>query len=233
MTTTPETRTTPDATDTQVARRALVVGMGRHAATHLGTVDNLHDRGKGAGNYKLARTGLGGPTVGFADAPANVGPWMMLCGDVENAAYTTLPDDTPVHYSTRPVQIEQNDQKVRVTLKNTSTGEKITSIYDLVVGADGIHSSVREQVFGPHEKYTHSLDLMICAFELPENPPTLGPATGAILTEPERSFWVFPFTDHPATVILTYHTDDPEAERTRPVVERLREVYGPAPTATS
>lgn len=99
----------------------------------------------------------------------------------------------------------------------------------MLVGADGLRSQVREMVFGPAERYMNSLDCMICAFTLPENPPGLKPDEGLTLAEPGRSFWVFPFTDHPATVLFTYSTDDQDAEWKVDPKQRVREVFGPAP----
>lgn len=74
---------------------------------------------------------------------------------------------------------------------------------------------------------------MICGFELPEALPGLRQREGAILSEPGRSFWVFPFEDHAPTVLFSYQADDVDAERARAkevgVVNRLREIYGPEP----
>ncbi len=40
---------------------------------------------------------------------------------------------------------------------------------------------------------------------------------------------MFPFADHPATVLFSYRTDDVDAEFTVPPAERIRQVYGPEP----
>lgn len=205
-------------------------GMGRNAAEHLGALGGLHDRRSDASrNYSIDRHGITGRTLGFADAPADLGPWMMLRGDVEQATFDALPEDVEVRYSTRPVEIWQNASGVRVTLEDRAAGTRTEESYDLLIGADGIHSQVREMVFGPAEQYVHALGTMICAFELPENPPGLKPEEGVILTEVRRSFWVFPFKDHPATVLFTYAADDPQAERKLDPRTRLREVFGPEP----
>lgn len=202
-------------------------GLGRHAADHLGALDGLHDRrGPASQNFAIDRDGFTGDTLGFADAPIDFGPWMMLRGDVEKAAFDALPDGTEVRYSTRPVEIWQNATGVRVTLEDSSTGDRTEEDYDLLVGADGVHSQVREMAFGPAERYLRPLNTMICAFELPRNPPGLEADQGVILTEVGRSFWVFPFADHPATVLFTYATDDPAAERRKDPRNRLREVFG-------
>lgn len=205
-------------------------GMGRHGAAHLGALAGLHDRrGEHAVNYAADRSGITGYALGFADAPRGFGPWMMLRGDVEEATFNALPDDVEIRFNTHPVDIWQNASGVRVTLENSETGTQTEESYDLLVGSDGIHSQVRELVFGPRERYLNSLGCMICAFTLPQNPPGLKPDEGLTLAEPGRSFWVFPFTDHPATVLFTYTTDDPQAERKKNPKQRIREVYGPAP----
>ena len=54
--------------------------------------------------------------------------------------------NTKVQMGTTAKSIEQNDKKVKVTFSN---GEK--KEYDLVVGADGIHSQTREFLFGKKE----------------------------------------------------------------------------------
>ncbi len=204
-----------------------VFGLGRHAAEHLGALDELHDRrGRLSENFAIYRNGIIDNTLGFADVPGDFGPWMMLRGDVENATFNALPKDVEIRYNTRPVDIWQNASGVRVTLKDSTTGEQIEETYDFVVGADGIHSRVRELVFGPADKYLKGLGYMICAFELPENPPGLKQDQGVILTEVGKSFWVFPFKDHPATVLFTYKADDPQAERKKDPKRRIREVYG-------
>ncbi|MFV0459072.1 MAG: FAD-dependent monooxygenase [Actinomycetales bacterium] len=206
-------------------------GCGRIAAERLG-LDGMHNRTPArAHTYLVDRTGNRRPGLGLQDLPN--GPWMMLRGDVERAAFEALPTGLVTRFSTTPTSIEQDDIGASVTLLNTQTGESTTERFDLVVGADGIRSTVRQLVWGPHEKYLRPLGFMICAFELPGPLPGLRQQDGAILSEPGRSFWVFPFADHAPTVLFSYQSDDAGAERARVqevgVVQRLREVYGPEP----
>ncbi|MEV0622060.1 FAD-dependent monooxygenase [Nonomuraea sp. NPDC050404] len=203
-------------------------GSGRIAADRLGILKGLHNRIPiPSVNHEVDRAGRRRPGIGFADLPE--GPWMVMRGDIERAAFEALPDEVEVRYATVPEAIEQDAGGATVTLRDTTANSTRTERFDLVVGADGLRSTVRRLAFGPPEKYLHRLNYMIAAFALPGDLPGLARGEGAILSEPGRSFWVFPFADHPSTVLFSYHTDDVDAEFTKPAARRIREVYGPEP----
>lgn len=206
-------------------------GSGRIAAARMG-LERIPNRTPArAQTCTVDRAGNRKPGLGFQDLPN--GPWMMLRGDVEQAAFEALPNDVSIRFSTTPTAISQDGDGVSVVLTNTQTQESTTERFDLVVGADGIRSTVRQLAWGPHERYLNRLGFMICAFELSEPLPGLVQQEGAVLSEPGCSFWVFPFADHAPTVLFSYQVDDVEAERARArqtgVSQRLREVYDPEP----
>jgi 2-polyprenyl-6-methoxyphenol hydroxylase-like FAD-dependent oxidoreductase len=128
-----------------------------------------------------------------------------------------------------PTAIDQDADGVDVTLRNTETGTTVTERFDLVVGADGLRSTVRSLVFGPHEDHLRRLGYMVVAFEYAGTPAGLDPGQGATLLEPGRSMWVFAFTDHNPTIMLTYRTDDVDAEFTATPAQRVRAAFGPQP----
>lgn len=206
-------------------------GCGRIAVDRLGLKGIRNRIPNQARTYLVDRAGNRKPGLGFQDVPN--GPWMMLRGDVEKSAFEALPEDVTVRFSTTPIAITQDGDGADVTLLNIGTEESTTERFDLVVGADGIRSTVRQLVWGPHEKYLNRLGFMICAFELADALPGLQQREGAILSEPGRSFWGFPFEDHAPTVLFSYRTDDVDAERARAkeigAAQRLREIYGPEP----
>ncbi len=39
--------------------------------------------------------------------------------------------------------------------------------FDLVIGADGLHSALRAMVFGPHERFVHHLGLVLAFYSVP------------------------------------------------------------------
>ena len=200
---------------------------GMIAADRLGVLGHLHDRNPGALSYLIDRSGHQLRTFSMKDLPGR--PWLMLRGDVEQAAFATLPADVEVRYSTIPTAITQDVRGVDVTLLNSQSGDTVTERFDLVVGADGLRSTVRSLAFGPHENYLRCLGYMVAAFEFPGTPAGLEPGVSVQLVEPGRAMWVFAFEDHNPTIMISYRTDDVDAEFTRPAAERIREVFSDQP----
>ncbi|GAA2287009.1 FAD-dependent monooxygenase [Nonomuraea roseoviolacea subsp. roseoviolacea] len=223
---------TPVIVERAAARRSggyfiALFGAGRAAARRLGILDRLTDRGPEGNAYDVDRAGNRRPGLGFKDFPGR--PWMMLRGDVEEAGFAALPSDVEIRYSTVPTRIEQDADGVDVTLTGADGGSPVTERFDLVVGADGLRSTVRRLAFGPHEDYLRRMNYMVVAFQLPAPLPGHDRTDSVILAEPQRSMWIFPFKDRPPTAMLSYHTDDVDAEFTRPMIDRVREVFGPEP----
>lgn len=200
-------------------------GAGREAARRLGFLDRLHDRTSMVPSVDVDRTGRSRPGMSYSDIPGR--PWLLLRGDVEEAAYSALPEDVEVRYATVPTAINQDADGVDVTLRDLAAGTVTTERFDLVVGADGLRSTVRQLVFGPHEEHLRRMGYMIAAFEFPGTPAGLAPGAGATLLEPHRAMWVFAFSDHDPTILLTYRTHDVDAEFTRPPIESVRAAFGP------
>lgn len=121
---------------------------------------------------------------------------------------------------------------MEVTLHDKTTDTDTVERFDLVVGADGLRSTVRSLVFGPPEKYLHRLGFIVAAFQLSKVPTGLGPSDGAMQFEVDRSLIIYPFGDHLPTALFSYKSDDIDAEFTQPAVERLRAVYRPGPNDT-
>ncbi|GAA3164589.1 FAD-dependent monooxygenase [Nonomuraea salmonea] len=224
---------TPIIIERAAARRSggyfiALFGAGRAGAYRLGILDGLTDRGPDGARYDIDRAGRRRPGLSFRDLPGR--PWLMTRGDVEAAGFAALPPDVEIRYATVPTRIEQDADGVNVTLTDAAGTTSVTERFDLVVGADGLRSTVRRLVFGPHENYLRRLNYMAVAYRLPGALPGHDQSDSVILAEAQRSMWVFPFNDQPPTVLLSYHTDDVDSEFTRPKAERVREVFGPEPT---
>jgi 2-polyprenyl-6-methoxyphenol hydroxylase-like FAD-dependent oxidoreductase len=155
----------------------------------------------------------------------------MLRGDIEAALWRGMSGDgtgiadVEVRFATVPVEIVDGATDVQVLLENLGTGEQYRESFALVVGADGLRSSVRRLVFGPHEEFLTTWNAMICAFQLQEQVPSFGATDSVVSARAGRAVWVFGLADRAPTVLLTYRTDDIEAQFTGPRVERLRAVF--------
>ncbi|MEU1875506.1 MULTISPECIES: FAD-dependent monooxygenase [unclassified Streptomyces] len=200
---------------------------GRQAAIDLGIAEHLHtrnpERADGGGNaWSVDRRGRRRPALGFLDQPGE--PAAVVRGDIEAALWQST-TDTEVRFGTTPVEITEGADRVRVLLEDAGAGKRYQEDFDLVVGADGMRSSVRRMVFGPDDDYLANWKAMICAFQLKEQVPTYEASDSIIIARAKRAVWVFGLADHAPTALLTYRTKDFREQFSGSRVERLRAVY--------
>ncbi|WP_328921683.1 FAD-dependent monooxygenase [Streptomyces griseoaurantiacus] len=199
---------------------------GRQAAVDLGIADHLHTRNPeqaaGTNAWSVDRRGRRRPALGFLDQPGE--PAAVLRGDIEAALWQSI-TGVEVRFGTTPVEIAEGADGVRVLLEDAGTGKRYSEDFDLVVGADGMRSSVRRMVFGPHEDHLTTWNAMICAFQLKEQVPTYEASDSVIIARAKRAVWVFGLADHAPTALLTYRTKDVQKQFGGSRVERLRAVF--------
>jgi len=80
--------------------------------------------------------------------------------------------------------------------------------YDVVLGADGLHSNTRRLVFGPEEPFTRDLGYTFNLFSLPND---LGLSHGGIIySEPGRTAVAYAVRDSPDVfALLAFKTEEP------------------------
>lgn len=197
--------------------------IGRGAAEALGVTGDIHTRTpRQSANWHLTRDGSRVRVMGFADQPGR--PDTLLRGDIEEGLWHAVENGVEVRFGSTIVSAVNEADQVRVVLR-TADGKEIEESFDLVVGADGLRSTVRSLVFGPHDQFMHSMDTIICAYQLQGEVETFRQRDGFILAEKGRALWVFPLEDHTPTALFTYRTKNVDGEFGRPPAERLREVY--------
>jgi 2-polyprenyl-6-methoxyphenol hydroxylase-like FAD-dependent oxidoreductase len=76
----------------------------------------------------------------------------ILRGDLVDVLYQATKDQAEYRFNTHITELSQNGDAVEATLAD---GTKLS--VDLVVGADGPHSTVRRLVFGPEEQFVKPL----------------------------------------------------------------------------
>lgn len=197
---------------------------GRQGATELGVLDHMHTRTPDdAENWDVSRRGRERTGGGFLDQPGS--PDVVLRGDIEEALWQGVDGRVEVRYGTTLEGVTDGEDAATVVLVDTATGERTEERFDLVVGGDGLRSTVRRLVFGPHEQYMKSCDSIICAFQLPAQVPSYQDNNGITLAEARRSLSIFPFEDRPPTALFTFRTKDLDAQFVRTPVETLRDVF--------
>ncbi|MCP2259979.1 2-polyprenyl-6-methoxyphenol hydroxylase [Streptoalloteichus tenebrarius] len=103
---------------------------------------------------------LGADVIGFRDP----GDLEIFRGDLARVLYDATREDVEYLFDTSVTRIEPRHDGVRVDF---SRGEPRT--FDLVVGADGVHSLVRRLTFGPEERFAHDLGLSVAIFTVPNH----------------------------------------------------------------
>jgi 2-polyprenyl-6-methoxyphenol hydroxylase-like FAD-dependent oxidoreductase len=129
-----------------------------------------------------------------------------------------------IRFNTSVAAVANTDRCVDVTL----TDDARKSV-DLLVGADGVHSSVRQLAFGlPAAAFSRALGYHMAAFILDEPPRQLD-APGALvtLTCPRRQISVYPIRGGRLATFFLHRADGPVQEPARDAAcGELRRTYG-------
>ncbi|MEV4348948.1 FAD-dependent monooxygenase [Actinoplanes sp. NPDC049596] len=185
--------------------------VGEQAARRLGVLGHMHLRTPaGHRTFAVDADGRRVRSAGFLDQPGH--PDGVLRGDVEAALWERVDGRIEVRFGTVPVAVGQTGNAVQVQLHDAAHDVTYSQEFDLVVGADGLRSTVRRLVFGPPEWFLRSMHAIVCAFPLSAPAPGFTGSDQVILAEPGRALWVFPFSDRTPTALFAYRTRDVDAE---------------------
>ncbi len=94
----------------------------------------------------------------------------------------------------------------------------------LVVGADGVHSRVRELVFGPEAQFARFLGLYVAAFHVARGKLPIH-RTVTLYEETDRMAFLYPLSDERLDATFVFHTGEvhvPHADRVGFLSERFR-----------
>jgi 2-polyprenyl-6-methoxyphenol hydroxylase-like FAD-dependent oxidoreductase len=88
---------------------------------------------------------------------------VLMHWTLEEALYEALADDVEVRFGRSLVAVRNSPEEVTVTYDD---GTQET--FDLLIGADGIHSNTRRLVFGPEEQFGRYLGYHVAGYALPD-----------------------------------------------------------------
>ena len=101
-------------------------------------------------------------------------------------------------YDDTVTAMNEDDAGVEVTFERAAPRR-----FDLVVGADGLHSTVRRLIFGPEERFTTHLGLYIATVDLDRASPD--PRTVLIHSAPGRAVVIHPATGREGAAFIFRH----------------------------
>ncbi len=144
----------------------------------------------------------------------------FLRGDLERALFDLLPNSVDIRFATSVSKIECIDGLVGVTL---TSGERAAA--DLLIGAGGVHSTVRAQIFGAEENYFRYLGYHVAAYIF-ESEKISAELQGRFLlhTIPKRQVGLYAIRGGRIASFFVHADPDPTLPASPQI--RLNEVYG-------
>jgi 2-polyprenyl-6-methoxyphenol hydroxylase-like FAD-dependent oxidoreductase len=143
-------------------------GSGYDVAERMGLLDALAVQREQYPVSKLRFVDLRGRTRAALDVDAFRrllrGRYLNLMrGDLENVLYAAVRDAVPIRFGTTITALQLHPDGVDAELSD-GTRER----FDLVIGADGIHSRVRELLWGHERRYERYLGFQVACSVVPD-----------------------------------------------------------------
>jgi 2-polyprenyl-6-methoxyphenol hydroxylase-like FAD-dependent oxidoreductase len=150
--------------------------------------------------------------------------------DLSRVLFDTIRNDTEVVFGDEVTDLKEQTDSVQVTFKRGSPRR-----FDLVVGADGLHSAIRRLAFGPQERFEKRLGYIVAAFQCSgyrprdENVYVMdcqpGRMLGRVALKQDRTLFLFVFAAG----------DDEQLNLCEPIAQKAKlcEVFGDGKWETS
>lgn len=126
-------------------------------------------------------------------------------GDLAAVLWTATRDDVEYLFEDRITGLDEGVGGVHVTFRRGAP-----RVFDLVIGADGLHSGVRALAFGPEAPLRRDLGACYAAFSVPDG---FGLDREAVMMNlPARSATLYAVRDQPVTAVLSFESPTPELD---------------------
>ena len=179
-------------------------GLGFDVADRMGLLPEIRRKGYMVREVRVVNRD-GKRIAGFpAEAMARIaqGRYVSLArGDLASTIFGALDGKIETIFNDSIAGVEQTEHGVHVTFESG-----IARDFDLLVGADGLHSRVRDIVFGPQSQFEKYLGYKVAAFEAQGYRPRdelayvmyteVGQQAARFALHGDRTMFLFIFADH-------------------------------------
>ncbi|TCC53132.1 FAD-dependent oxidoreductase [Kribbella capetownensis] len=195
---------------TTVVERAPAPSPGGYAVDFRGASLKVLDRMGILAEVEARATRMGsmvyvnesGKAVATTTPEAFSGELEILRGDLVDVLYELTAATTEYLFDDSIASLDQDESGVDAVFESG-----LRRRFDLVIGADGLHSNVRRLAFGPESSYVHDLGYYASVFTV-ENHLGLD-HTGRIFTEPGKTVGTYSARDNTEAKALFYFASDP------------------------
>jgi 2-polyprenyl-6-methoxyphenol hydroxylase-like FAD-dependent oxidoreductase len=182
-------------------------GLGYDIVERMGLAPDLNRIGYHMREMRIV-DGVGKRVAGFGTkvfAELTGGRFITLGRtDLSRLLFETIKDKAEVIFGDEIVALREHAEGVEVQFRH-STARR----FDLVIGADGLHSRVRTLVFGPEDRFEKQLGYIAAAFEVRGYRPR-DEDVYVVYCEPGRMIGRFALNDYRTLFLFVFaHTTDP------------------------
>jgi 2-polyprenyl-6-methoxyphenol hydroxylase-like FAD-dependent oxidoreductase len=144
----------------------------------------------------------------------------FMRGDLERVLFEALPAAVEIRFNCTIDAVKQQAQHVEVLLS-----DGVRERADLLVGADGIHSRVRELVFGAEQQFVRYLGFHTAAYVFEDQALRRAlQGSFALLSVPAREAGFYPIGGGKVASFFVHHA--PQAQLPSSPCAELKRVYG-------
>lgn len=138
----------------QVAKAMGILDKLYALSSDIKHVNIVNDNGSKVGGMKIS-------DIQKAMEDSNSGYMPLMRGHLERTIYEALPKQVEFRFATTITHIENSTEATNVTFSDGRTEQ-----FDLIIGAEGIHSSTRELVFGDEQQFKVKMNAHIAIVRL-------------------------------------------------------------------
>ena len=192
-------------------------GVGYTMAERMGILPEVLKAGYSVQELRLVDT-AGRKTGGFGTSVFSRmvdGRFTSLPrGDLAAAIYRTIEGRVETLFDDSIVGLEEHDTGIRASFEHGQARD-----VDLVIGADGLHSKIRELTFGPESQFERQLGYYVAAFEV-ENYLPRDDLVYVSYTIPGRQVARFTLRDGRTMFLCVFTTEHLGGSEPRSLAER-------------